>query len=156
MAKRNKSIVDTLIELLIIVGGVYLVYKIFIEDDQLQKQYPSISGPPRFTRKLISIKDNNGKDLILQDMKALQANELGELVSLISTVRKATVIKAPLYKPFKDSAISGEFRKGQWRILVKRIENDFLFLSFFKKKSNETPDSQIRRAEQRLQYYKGV
>ena len=150
MKNDDDNFSDWIISLLIIFGGLWLLKKILSQPIN----QPGIFGF-KFVRDLIPYSDRNGNEIFKNDFKNFDNKELTIIIgNMIYTGRQKENLSMPFYKTFTGTRITGEFRTGQFRILVYKLnENDFLLLSVFKKKTNETPKSEIEKAERRLKEY---
>ncbi|HRI01985.1 MAG TPA: type II toxin-antitoxin system RelE/ParE family toxin [Saprospiraceae bacterium] len=150
MARKKKEEND-FIDLLLLLGGIWLLLKIFKTPSKA-----GIHGLPDAKRKLIPYIKKNSTNDFENDLKNYDRNEQGELIRLIIECRLSPELKMPRFRKFRDSIIYGELRIKQWRILVAKInEKDFIMISAFKKKTEETPKSEILKAEKRLKDYEG-
>jgi phage-related protein len=127
-----------------------------LKEDEETPKIASIGAMPNAVREFVPYADSEGKGIFHNEMKKLNQNQQSELIRLIMEGKEAPVLKMPLFKSFKDTSITGEVRdlKDGWRILLYKIDNqNYLMLNFFKKKSDETPRSEIAKAERRIAEY---
>jgi len=98
--------------------------------------------------------DRNGSRLFDEDFKHFDQNEQGEIIRMIIKARKTDKLSMPFFKTLKGTPITAELRDSHFRILMYQIKSDdYLLLSIFKKKTDETPKNEIDKAERRLQEY---
>ena len=73
---------------------------------------------------------------------------------MIITARENEELTQPLFKPLKGTKITAELRYGQFRIMLLRVStDDYLMLSVFKKKTDNTPENEIIKAENRIKEF---
>ena len=147
MSKEKSNIFTTL---LLVFGGLWLLNKVINQP----KNQAGIFGF-NFVRNLIPYSDKFGNEVFKNDFKNFDNKELTVIIGdMIYTGRQKEQLSMPFYKTLIGTNITGEFRNGQFRILVYKLnKEDFLMLSVFKKKTNETPKNEIERAEKRLNEY---
>lgn len=146
MSKKSDS---NILSLFFSLGTIWVSY-------QLAKKvnHASIGALPNSFRKLIPYEDNQSNKVFLEELKSFTIDEQGDIIRLIMKGRLAENLSMPLYKPFKSNIITGELRANQFRIILYQINNEsYLMISCFKKKSNETPASEISKAERRIKEY---
>jgi phage-related protein len=139
---------------LLLIGGLWLINKVFKTSTQA-----GIGALKDAQRKLVPYITHDGIKAFEEDMKDLSSDERNELKLLIIKARLIPLLREPYYKSFPSSNfINGEFRSKRFRIFVKSLANgDFLMLSFFIKKTNKTPQDEIKKAEQRAkEFSRGV
>lgn len=150
---KNDRFFELLIFIISVFGGVWLLNRILKQP----KDKPGIFGF-KFVRNLIPYIDKNGNELFKKDLEQLTSSELSfVLTHLIIYARTTESLSYPVYKPLKyNTKITGELRKNQFRIFLYKIDNqNYIMLSLFKKKTDETPKSEIERAENRINEYIG-
>jgi len=131
---------------LLLIGGVWLIGQLFKTPTQA-----GIGALKDAQRKLIPYASKTGTKAFEEDMRDISSDERNELKLLIVKARLVPLLREPIYKSFPDNDfITGEFRAKRFRIFVKSLPNgDFLMLSFYIKKTNKTPQDEIKKAEQR-------
>ncbi len=147
MPKKNGDI--EVADLLLLIGGVWILTKIFKTPVQA-----GISGLPNAERKLTSYVSKLGIQEFKDDLLQFDKNEQGVIIRMIIEARLRHHLSMPFFKSFKGTKLSGELRHNQWRIIIYVVSNkEYLMLSVFKKKTNETPKKEFEKAERRLQEY---
>ena len=112
---------------------------------------PSISGIGASFRKLVAYQDSRDKHVFRNDMLAFSVAEQKQIIGAIIKGRKTEILALPFFKTLRGTSITAELRFKPFRILLYQIsENDYLMLSVFKKKTDETPKNEIDKAEKRL------
>ena len=149
MANKEEN---TLLKIVLLFGGLYF-FKHFFEKSTEPQKIARISGI--YIRDLIPYEDSVGKKVFYKELCKLTDNEASEVISkMIIPARKVENLEYPLYKGFKGTTITGELRFSYFRILLYEIsENEYLMLNIFKKKRNDTPLVEIRKAEKRIAEY---
>lgn len=144
--KRRKSL---LIDIGLVIAGIWLFDKIFT------KPKPAgISGLANALRKLTPIISPKGENYILKDFQQFHFSEHSQVIRMFEDARLSEHLKMPFFKTLKGTRITGELRRGQWRVLLyKQSDAEYLILSIFKKKTDETPPNEIAKAEHRLKEY---
>ena len=151
MARRN-NFEEQLINLALVVGSAYLLYLAF-RTPRIAGTASGIQGLANAKRTLEPYESIN-KRVFEEDLKGFTSQEIGEIIRLIIKARKAETLTSPLFKRIKNSRITGEFRDGQYRILVKQLDDKrMLMLNVFRKKQDAIPSSEIEKAERRLDAY---
>ena len=136
-------------DLLLLLGGIWILTKLFKTPVQA-----GIGGLPNAERKLTSYVSKKGVQEFKNDLLQFDRNEQGELIRMIIEARLRSELSMPFFKTLKGTKLSAELRSGQWRIIIYVISNEeYLMLSAFKKKTNETPKNEIEKAERRLNEY---
>jgi len=147
MMKKNDSF--DISDLLLLIGGIWILTKLFKTPVQA-----GIGGLPNAERMLTSYVSKNGVKEFKNDLLQFDRNEQGELIRMIIEARLRNELSMPFFKTLKGTKLSAELRSGQWRIIIYVISNEeYLMLSAFKKKKNETPKNEIEKAERRLNEY---
>lgn len=133
---------------MLLFGGVWMLTEIFKTAEQA-----GIGKLAKANRDLIPYRKDN-KSVFDLELKKLTITEAGEVIRLIVEGRLAPVLQKPLYKNYPNEFIDAEFRSEKWRILAKKLDNgNFLMVSFFKKQSEQTPEHEKRKAEDRIREY---
>jgi phage-related protein len=115
---------------------------------------PSIAGIGTSFRKLIAYEDERNKHVFRNDMLVFSTEEQKQIIGAIIKGRKTEILALPFFKTLRGTPITAELRFKPFRILLYQIsENDYLMLSVFKKKTDETPRIEIDKAEKRLSDY---
>jgi phage-related protein len=136
-------------DLLLIIGGIWILTKLFKTPIQA-----GIGGLPNSERKLKSYISKLGVQEFKNDLLNFDRNEQGELIRMIIEARLRKELSMPFFKTLKGTKLSAELRQNQWRIIIYVINNEeYLMLSAFKKKTDETPKNEIDKAERRLKEY---
>lgn len=131
------------------IGGLWLLRKILSEP----KGKVGIFGF-LWKRDLPDYVDRNGNRIFNKELESFTPNEVGEIIRMIIKARKSDKLSMPFFKTLKGTPITAELRDGHFRILMYQIKaDDYLLLSIFKKKTDETPKNEIDKAERRLQEY---
>ena len=147
MPKKNDDF--EISDLLLIIGGIWVLSKLFKTPVQA-----GIGGLPNSERKLKSYISRKGVQEFKNDLLQFDRNEQGELIRMIIEARVRKELSMPFFKTLKGTKLSAELRSGQWRIIIYVVNNEeYLMLSAFKKKTNETPKNEIEKAERRLNEY---
>lgn len=133
-----------------VIGGLWLLKKILSQP----KGEVGISGV-KYVRNLYPYIDANGRTLFEDDLKQFDPKEIGFIMQeMIITARENEHLTSPFFKPLKGTTITAELVKSHFRIMLYRVSaDDYLMLSAFKKKTNETPKNEITKAENRLAEY---
>lgn len=135
--------------LLLLIGGIWILTKLFKTPCRA-----GIGALPNAERKLTSYVSKKGVQEFKNDLLQFDRNEQGVLIRMIIEARLRNVLSMPFFKTLKGTKLSAELRSGQWRILIYVISNkEYLMLSAFKKKTDETPKTEIEKAERRLNEY---
>jgi phage-related protein len=135
--------------LLLLIGGLGILAKVFKTPVKA-----GIGGLPNAERKLTSYVTKKAVQEFKKDLLQFDRNEQGELIRMIIEARLRKKLSMPFFKTLKGTILSGELRNGQWRIIIYVINNEeYLMLSAFKKKTNETSKFEIEKAERRLKEY---
>ena len=136
-------------DLLLIIGGIWVLSKLFKTPVQA-----GIGGLPNSERKLKPYISKEGVKEFEKDLLQFDRNEIGEIIRMVIEARVRAELSMPFYKSLKNTILSAELRKEQWRIILYVVNNEeFIMLSVFKKKTNETPKNEIEKAERRLKEY---
>jgi phage-related protein len=136
---------------LLLFGGIWLIHQVF-----KSAQTAGIGALPDARRFLIPYV--KGKVRVFDnELKNLSTDEGGEVIRLIIEARVRPVLSAPIFRRLRGNKyIDCEFRKGQWRIFARSLpDGNYLIVSFFKKKTDETPKAEIEKAERRIREYLG-
>lgn len=145
----NKKDEFEITDLLLIIGGIWILSRLFKTPVQA-----GIGGLPNSERKLNSYISSKGVHEFKNDLLQFDRNEQGELIRMIIEARLRNELSMPFFKTLKGTKLSAELRSGQWRIIIYIIsDEEYLMLSAFKKKTNETPKNEIEKAERRLKEY---
>lgn len=136
-------------DLLLLIGGLWVLTRLFKTPAQA-----GIGALPNAERRLRPYVSGEGIEAFKEDVQQFDRNETGEIIRMIIEARLRTDLSMPFFKTLKGTIVSGELRHGHWRIFVYVLSNeDFLMLSVFKKKTNETPKNELQKAERRLREY---
>lgn len=137
------------LNLALVAGSVWLLAKFFETPKQA-----AIGGLRDAKRMLTNYVNADGVDEIEKDLNQYDRNEIGEIIRTFIDARLRDHLSMPFFKTLKGTRISGELRNNQWRVLLYVINNEeYLILNVFKKKSNETPQAELVKAERRLAEY---
>lgn len=133
-----------------IIGGTWLLKRILSQP----KGVAGIFGI-KFKRDMVEYIDAEGRRLFLRDLQSFHHKEISVILGeMVVPARKAPKLTKPLFKPLQGTTVTAELVKDHFRILLYRISaDDYLMLSVFKKKTYETPRSEIEKAEKRLAEY---
>lgn len=151
MTYRKNDIFEKLLwKLILVFGGLWLLNKIL----EKPTGAVAINGVP-YCRTLRPYINRNGKNEFLDDLRQFDNKEIGYIITnIIINARTRKMLSPPFFNSFVGTKITGEFKGGQYRIFVYRINTDeFLMLSVFKKKTNETPKAEFEKAGKRLTAY---
>ncbi len=131
---------------ILLFGGIWLIGQVF-----KTAQKAGIGTLPQALRKLHPYINRDGIRVFDNELKKLSVKEQGEVIRLIIEARLKPTLQLPLFRIIrKRKNIDGEFRRGQWRILVKSLPNgDYIMLNFFKKQTNDRPEEEYIKAEKR-------
>ncbi len=135
--------------LLLLIGGIWILTKLFKTPVQA-----GIGALPNAERKLKPYINKKGVKEFENDLLGFNQNEIGEIIRMVIEARVRTELSMPFFKTLKATPVSAELRKDHWRILLYVVsDKEFIMLSVFKKKTNETPKNEIEKAERRLKEY---
>jgi phage-related protein len=148
--KKQDNFENFFWDLVFLAGGIWLLNKILSQP----KKSVGIFGIT-YERNLEPYIDKNGRKLFEQDLKDFSPNEIGIIIrEMIVKARELPSLSSPFFKPLKGTKITAELKHNHFRIMMYRIsDDDYLMLSVFKKKTDETPKNEIDRAEKRLAEY---
>ena len=101
-------------------------------------------------KKVVEIDENAGKELA-EFSDEVQA----KFTALFQILQRDGFLKEPYAKRIDTDIFEVRVKhKGQWRALYAYIEKErILILSAFHKKTQKTPDKEIKTAEKRLRRY---
>lgn len=146
---NQESWLDWLIELLLVVGGIYLLYRIFHTEDGSIDSVPGIHGPPR-KRKFIGYQ-MDGKYDYLEELKKLSSNNARKAIKIAIQAMECEELKGEFVKIFQNDTITGELIRDQIRILYWKENNErYHLLTVFLKKSDDTEESYKQIARKRI------
>ena len=150
MTNKKYTFEDFLWKLLFIFGSIWLLNKI------LSKPIGTIGlhGIP-YQRKLYAYVDRNNNRIFDKELSKFSNKEISVIITeMIITARENEELTQPLFKPLKGTKITAELRYGQFRIMLLRVStDDYLMLSVFKKKTDNTPENEIIKAENRIKEF---
>src|SRR5688572_29662539 len=106
-------------------------------------------------RTFLYYQDFKGAEPVKTSIGKLKANEANKVVVMLEALTSVDMLAMPYYRQFRGYLLDfGELRIGNFRIFVHKLsENEYLLLHLFRKKSDETPTSEIDIALKRLQDY---
>ncbi len=150
MAKSNDNFSDIILTIILFFGGLWLLNKILKQ----KKNIVGIFGF-KYIRDLNDYVDRNGNKYFYNDLKSFTNDEIGIIIrKMIIPARETNTLIKPLFKPLQGTIITAELTYNHFRIFLYRLNaTDYMLVSVFKKKTNETPQSEINKAEQRIREF---
>ena len=103
----------------------------------------------------LSYADNRSNDSFKEELRAVHPHHQGIIINKLLRAQE-NGFTPKFYKQFKGYAgiVFGEFIIGDYRILNCRLnDTTYLMLRLFKKRTNETPPSEIKIALERYTNY---
>ena len=121
-------------------------------------QKAGIGGLEKAYRNARALTFKNGKSFFIEEMIEVSKTNKKDLEYIIKNgiieFRMFPQIQRPFFKLFKDEYITGEIIVGNFRIFVYRVsEKEYLLVRLFRKKSNETPESEKEIARNRIKQW---
>lgn len=152
MAKRKDSN-EWLWELIFTLAGIFGL--LWLLNKILSQPKGSIGiGGLKYKRNLYPYIDRNGSEQFRNDLEGLERNEITTVLQMVVKARQSEILSMPFFKTLKGTPITAELRQDHFRVMLYRVSaDDYLMLSVFKKKTNETPKNEITKAENRLAEY---
>jgi len=152
MAKKNEY--QWFWDLILLIGGITLLSKLFKRVTETEPGQPGIYGIPH-ERKFIAYKRADGKEVFRMDLLKHGHAHRSELIRLLSDMSIVSEM-GKHFKYMKGVKFSGELISPNCRIFVYQLDKfNWLALVPFVKKENETPKDKIAEAEKRLREYLG-
>ena len=153
--KEEKSLLEVLIEFLLIFGGIYLVYKLLLSDDEdriATEREHGIHGIPG-KRKFIVFEGKNNDLVFYRELITFDKAYREKIIKVLAHAKDVEELKGKFVKFFKNDEISGELIKDDIRILFYRKDkNTYYALCAFIKKSNETEERFKQIARSRIKF----
>jgi phage-related protein len=154
--KNEESWIEELINLILILGGIYLIYKVFFGSNEEKEEVKSIYGihGPKDHVRIFRGLELKKEKVFYNDLILLDRRHITQAINVISHSSKAPELKGSFVKFFKDDIITGELIKDQIRIFFyQKNKTEFYLVSIFLKQSDETGEHNKEKARKRIKQF---